>query len=101
MNLTKNEYIEYFREKYPYISDNDLEMTYELAKEKIINTLYPFDENINEVPNKYTMKVMEVMEELIDTSDMRHYTSYSENGVKWTKMRTDLESLQDLTPHAG
>ena len=42
-----------------------------------------------------------LMEELIDTSNMRHFTSYSENGVSWSKMTTDLESLQDLTPNAG
>ena len=50
---------------------------------------------------KYEMKVIEVMEELIETSNMRHFTSYSENGVSWKKNTTDLESLQDITPIAG
>ena len=99
--MNKDEYIEYFHNKYEYIEMRDLEMTYKLAKERIINTLYPFEENIKEVPEKYEMKIVEVMEELIDTSDMRHFTSYQENGVRWTKLRTDLESLQDLTPKAG
>lgn len=101
MQMTENEYIEYFKDKYDYISYYDLKMTYKLAKERIINTLYPYDDTVTEVPPKYEMKVIEVMEELIETSNMRHYTSYSENGVRWTKNGTDLESLQDLTPHAG
>lgn len=101
MQMTENDYIEYFKDKYDYISYYDLKMTYKLAKERIINTLYPFDDSKTEVPPKYEMKVIEVMEELIDTSNMRHFTSYSENGVSWSKMTTDLESLQDLTPHAG
>lgn len=101
MQMTENDYIEYFKDKYDYISYYDLKMTYKLAKERIINTLYPFDDSKTEVPPKYEMKVIEVMEELIDTSNMRHFTSYSENGVSWSKMTTDLESLQDLTPNAG
>lgn len=101
MQMTENDYIEYFKDKYDYISYFDLKMTYKLAKERIINTLYPFDDSKTEVPPKYEMKVIEVMEELIDTSNMRHFTSYSENGVSWSKMTTDLESLQDLTPNAG
>lgn len=98
--MTKDEYITYFKNKYDYLDIIDLEMTYKLAKERIINTLYPFNENITEVPSKYEMKVFEVMEELIETSNMRHYTSYKENGVSWSKTTTDLESLRDLVPYA-
>ena len=99
--MSENDYITYFSDKYNYISHYDLLMTYRLAKEKIINTLYQFRDDVNEVPQKYEMKVIEVMEELIETSNMRHFTSYSENGVSWKKNTTDLESLQDITPIAG
>lgn len=99
--MTESEYIEYFKKRYDYLEVDDLKMTYKLAKERIINTLYPFNDKITEIPQKYEMKVVEVMEELIETSNMRHFTSYQENGVRWTKLRTDLESLQDLTPYAG
>lgn len=99
--MNENDYIIYFGEKYPYLNNIDLEMTYKLAKERIINALYPFRDDVTEIPRKYEMKVLEVMEEIISTSDMRHYTSYSENGVSWSKLSTDLESLQDITPMAG
>lgn len=100
--MTKEECINYFKEKYSWIDYCDLEMTYEIAKERIINTLFPFDNEITEIPYKNRMKIVEVMDEIIDTGNMRHYTSYKENGVSWTRASTgDLQSLSDLTPHAG
>ena len=94
--MSENDYITYFSDKYNYISHYDLLMTYRLAKEKIINTLYPFRDDVNEVPQKYEMKVIEVMEELIETSNMRHFTSYSENGWKWERPDAGLQTYAKI-----
>lgn len=100
--VNKEDVLNYFKTKYSWIEYCDLDITYETAKEKIINTLFPFDDTITEIPEKHKMKIYEVMEEIIDTGNMRHYTSYKENGVSWTRNADiQLQSLADLTPYAG
>lgn len=98
----KKDYLDYFHNKYDYVDYKDLEMTYEIAKERLLNTLFPFNDDIEEVPSRYKMKIVEVMEEIIDTGNMRHYTSYRENGVSWTRASSvTLQSLSDVTPYGG
>lgn len=99
--MTKNDYTSYLHHKYCWINPIDLEMTYKKAKEALLNTLFPFDLSKNEVPERYEMKLLEVMEEIIELGNMRHYTSYQENGVSWRKDYSGLSSLSDVTPFAG
>ena len=63
----KKDYLDYFHNKYDYVDYKDLEMTYEIAKERLLNTLFPFNDDIEEVPSRYKMKIVEVMEEIIAT----------------------------------
>lgn len=99
--MTKQEYISYLHQKYCWLSSIDLEMTYRKAKEEVLNTLFPFNDEITEVPPRYEMKVLEAMEEIIEIGNMRHYTSYQENGVSWSKDYSGLSCLKDITPYAG
>jgi len=99
--MEKSEYTAYLHQKYCWISKLDLDMTYRKAKEVLLNTLFPFDLSVNEVPQRYEAKLLEVMEEIIEIGNMRHYTSYQENGVSWRKDYSGLSSLKDVTPFAG
>ena len=96
--MTKEEYIAYFKNKYPYIEENDLSMTYHIAKENLLNTLFPFDDTQTEVPPRYEYKLIEVMDEIIDLGNMRNYTSYRENGVVWERDYSGISSLSNITP---
>lgn len=95
--MTKDEYIYRCQRKYNWISYEDLDDCYELAKEELLNAIYisDFDET-TEVPYRYQRKLLDVMFELIDHSDARHFTSYSENGVSWTKAAEGLTSLHNI-----
>lgn len=95
--LSIDEYIYKCKKQYEWIADEDLEDCYYEAKELLLNAIYisGFDEN-TQVPYRYERKLLEIMKELIDHSDARHFTSYSENGVSWTKAKEGISSISDI-----
>lgn len=100
--MTKEECISYFKEKYPYVSDIDLEVTYGKAKERLLNTLFPYDSSITEIPSNYEYTLMDGIEEIIDLGNMRNFTSYSENGVSWRReSNQNINAYKDIVPMGG
>lgn len=104
--MEKQDYINKAHVKYPYITLEDLEDCYYFAKESLLNVLYPFrvesggEGEDNPVPKRYQYKLLEVMYEMIDMGNGRHFTSYSENGVSWKRDSSELQSLKNIIPYA-
>lgn len=103
--MTKEEYKTKCLRKYPYLSDEDLEETYEIAKRELFITLYScntslVDENTN-IPYIYEYKVLEAMNEIIDIGTMRNFTSYQENGWSWTRPDNGLQAYSNIKAIAG
>lgn len=99
--MTVDEYVYRCKRKYEWLDEEDLYEIYYFAKEALLNALFPFsnlDEDI-EVPKKYEYKLLEVMYEAIDSGNGRHYTSYSENGVSWSRDVSGYSSLKDIVPY--
>lgn len=100
--MTKDEYIDRIKrqEKYNYISYEDLEETYEIARSELLLTLYASNTDMiteeTEIPYAYTYKVLEAMKEIIDIGDMRSFTSYQENGWSWTRPDGGLTTYQNI-----
>lgn len=98
--MTKDEYIDRVKRQYNYISYEDLEETYEIAKFELLLTLYASNTDSitedTEIPYAYTYKVLDAMKEIINIGDMRNFTSYQENGWSWTRPEGGLSTYQNL-----
>lgn len=104
--MTKEEYISILKSRYDYLEDWQYEYIYGNAREKLLNALFPFVDDISEmeIPSKYQFKLVEAMFELVENEGVGSYVSYSENGVSWKKSETNVTTLQclrDITPYAG
>lgn len=98
--MTKQDYITKCLRKRPYISFEDLDETYEIAKRELFITLYSCNSakitKDTEIPYIFEYKVLEAMEEIIEIGTMRNFTSYMENGWSWTRPKTGLVAYQNI-----
>lgn len=98
--LLKEEYIASLQKKYPYIEYEDLDETYEIAKEELLLILYSSDTSQiseeTEIPYPFRYKVLEAMKEIVNMGNMRNFTSYSENGWKWERPDTGLQAYANI-----
>lgn len=103
--MTKEQYISKIKRQFSYITDEDLEETYEIAKRELFITLYSGNTSIiNEntpIPYIYEYKVLEAMKEIIDIGNMRNFTSYSENGWSWTRPNNGLTIYRNIKSMLG
>lgn len=104
MKIIKENVIDYMIRKHHLqgceYAQIDTEILYEKAKQEILNTLFPFKE-VKEIPEKYSMKIYDVMEEMMLRSNMGNATSYKENGIQITWENGELQSLKNLIPNGG
>lgn len=98
--MTKDEYIDRIKRQYNYISYEDLEETYEIAKFELLLTLYASETELiteeTEIPYAYTYKVLDAMKEIVEIGNMRNFTSYTENGWSWQRPEGGLATYQKI-----
>lgn len=106
MEYTKEGIIMYFKNKYNYINEMDLDIMYECAYDILLNLRYPTQSDMIEIPQEFMEKhktwILRAMQEHIDREGMTNVLSYSENGVSITFDKTGLSKslIQEITPLA-
>jgi len=106
MILTKSEQIAYFKVLGDStLSDDEIEKWLDLAEDIALRTLYPYHDDTETLPDKYSLWVVQASIELYKNKDVGNMTSYSENGIS-VSYRELLGGLSanlraDLKPRAG
>lgn len=97
------DYISKIKNKYPYLDDEDIEDMYNCAKEILLNTLYPFDDTIEEIPRRKEMWIYRAMIEFAERNGMTSALNYRENGIQMQFDRSQLSQslLDELVPYSG
>jgi len=72
----------------------------DLAKEKLLNHIYPFERKTNEVPCRYDYQHIELAIALYNLQGVEGQSSHSENGVSRSYRSTE-EILRAIPKHAG
>ena len=97
----KQECISYFKRKYNYMNNEDIDLLYDMAFDVFINAKYPFkydiDDTLIEAENKkHPTWCLRCMQEMIDRMGVSNVIGYSENGVSVTFDKTGIsQSLLD------
>lgn len=75
----------------------------EAAKERIMETVYPFEEWPEELPARYIGSQLDIAVELYGKMGAEGQTGHSENSISRTWKNADISDdlLQKLTPRAG
>lgn len=101
------DYYTYIKGKYAYLSNEDIDLLIESAKEVLFNLLYPFNVSIDlndfTVPKRYTMWVLRAVIEMIERAGISSATAYKENGLSFSFDRSQLSYglISEITPKAG
>lgn len=74
-----------------------------IARQKVLNRLYPFDAEGCYIPKKYEYKVLEVAQYLYLRRGSEGETSHNENGVSRSYENADVPKsmLAEITPMTG
>lgn len=74
-----------------------------IAGDKVLRKLYPFDDTIKEVPERYHMTQVEIAAYLLNKRGAEGETAHSENGISRSYEDGDVPSplLRDIVPYAG
>jgi len=83
--------------------DTLLSFLLNVAGQKILDRLYPFDDTKTSVPSRYLMKQVEIAQFLYNKRGAEGETSHSENGISRTYENADIpESLmKGIVPYCG
>lgn len=106
MEFTRDNIINYYKNKYNYISEVDLEIMYDCAYNVMLNLRYPTHDNIFELPENYMKKhktwIFRAIQAHIDKEGMTNALSYRENGVTITFDKTGLpkDLVNEIIPVA-
>lgn len=106
MAYNKENCVAYFKNKYSYMEEADIELLYEISCDLYINYKYPFAE-VYEVSEKDLKKhptwFLRCMQELIDKEGISNVVGYSENGVSITFDKTGLSQslIDEIIGEAG
>ena len=89
-------------------SDDDskdvfLSFLLDLALNKILEKLYPFDNSKSTIPNRYQFKQIEIALYLYNKIGADWQTSHSENGISRSYENADIPDslMQGITPFVG
>ena len=105
MDYTREEVVDYYKRKYSFMDDEDIEIMYDCAYDIMLNLRYP-TQDIFEIPENFLRKhrtwIFRCIQEHIDKEGMGNATSYSENGVSITFDKSGLSKdiLSEITPLA-
>lgn len=93
-----NECKTYFRSRYSYLTDNDIELMYDIASDRFVNLRYPFNLGVTDIPQKELQKHptwhLRFIQWYIESAGISNVIGYSENGVSWKYDKAGLP--QDL-----
>ncbi len=84
-----------FREKYPYVSEGEIDKIYNTALGTYLDLSYPFEESLIEVPAtkpRAYIWIRDCMDEIMERNGITA-TSYSENGLSY---EWDNEMISDI-----
>lgn len=106
MDYTREAVIDYYKRKYPFFDEEDIEIMYDCAYDIMLNLRYPTANDIFEIPESYMRKhrtwIFRCIKDHIDKEGMGNATSYSENGVSITfdKSGVSEDLINEITPMA-
>lgn len=90
------DYKKLLKTKFPYFSDEEVELIVNRAKSILVEQLYPDNLTINyesyEVSKRFEMWIYDCCVELIERDGCSSYTSYSENGISKNFGRAGVSS---------
>lgn len=83
--------------------DTLLNLYLDIAKQKILDRLYPFDNTKLEVPTRYELKLLEIAQYLYLKRGAEGQVTHNENGINRTYENADVpESLmRGIVPYCG
>lgn len=83
------------------VEDNLISMYVEIAKNKILTRLYPYDNEIDEVPKRYEYKIIEITVYLINKIGAEGQISHTENGITRIYENADIPKsmISEITPY--
>ena len=86
--------------KYCHLELSEIEDMLDIAKEIMLNTLYPFDDTITEIPERKSGWLYRCVMEQIERKGMNSVVSYKENGLQVTfdKSQISQSLLSELVP---
>lgn len=99
------DYLNYFKRKYPYIEDDDLDILEDTAKEILIHLLFKSFYNVSEEQkevaydrNKYW--ILRCMQEMIERNGMTSAIAYQENGISISFSREQISKalIDEIVP---
>ena len=84
-------------------SDNVILTYLKIAGQKILNRAYPYDNDITEVPARYSILQCEIATYLINKRGAEGQTSHSENGISRSYESADVPEsmLKDVISYCG
>lgn len=85
-------------------SEDQLLLTFlSLAEEKILERLYPYNVEKNELPQRYNGKQLEIAVYLYNKQGAEGQTAHSENGISRTYESADVPEsmLRGIAPFVG
>ncbi len=99
------DYIGKIIKKYPHLKDDieGVEDIFNVSKEILLNTIYPFDESRTEIPPRKEYWVYRCMVEIIERNGISSAVGYEENGIKITFDRSQISQslMEELVPQIG
>lgn len=87
----------------PNVSDSVLFLYLDIAKKKILNRVYPYDNTKTEIPPKYEHVQLEIATYLYNKRGGEGETQHSENGILRTYESASVPEsmLKDVVPFVG
>ncbi len=84
-------------------SDDVLISYLSIAGRKIINRAYPYDDTVNDVPNRYGYLQCDIANYLLNKRGAEGQTAHSENGISRSYEGGDVPEsmLSEVVPHVG
>lgn len=99
------DYLNYFKRKYPYIEDDDLDILEDTAKEILIHLLFKSFYNVSEEQkevayDRYKYWILRCMQEMIERNGMTSAIAYQENGISISFSREQLSKalIDEIVP---
>lgn len=88
--------------KYCHLEMSEIQDMIEIATEILLNTLYPFDDEITEIPPRKNSWIYRCVVEQIERKGMNSVVSYKENGLQVTFDKTGISQslLDELVPNS-
>ncbi len=80
-----------------------LTLLLDISEQKILDRLYPFADEVKEMPPKYEHKQIEIAAYLYNKRGAEGQTAHSENGIGRSYENADIpiSMLRGITPYVG